>query len=84
MSTPPTQQQLRDAIVSAGNAHHDYETNLLDGVRDEHWAGWYAAFVLGRLGEFTTPTSLTRWLAEVSEEGNWSDNAAKHVFSRIR
>ena len=48
--------------MSAGQAHHDYEAHFLRGVRDEHWAGWYAAYVLGRLGDFTTPTMLTQQL----------------------
>lgn len=46
-STPTTEQQLRDALSAAGGAHHDYETNFLRGTRDEQWAGWYAAYVLG-------------------------------------
>ena len=43
----PTEQQLRDGLAAAGNAHHDYETNFLRGARDERWAGWYSAYVLG-------------------------------------
>lgn len=79
----PTEQQLTDTLASAGSAHHDYESNYLSGVRDAQWAGWYAAYVLGRLGDFTTPTLLTRWLEEVSGEGDWSRNAAAHVLSNI-
>ncbi len=83
MVTTPTDQQLRDAFSSAGSAHHDYESNFLDGARDEQWAGWYSAYVLGRLGDFTTPTLMTQWLGEVSSEGDWSANAAAYVLSRI-
>ena len=79
----PTEQQLRDALSAAGNAHHDYEANFLRGARDERWAGWYSAYVLGRLGDFTTPTSLTQWLETVTGEGDWSQNAAAYVLSSL-
>ncbi len=83
MDTTPSEKQLRKALSSAGSAHHDYESNFLGGVRDEQWAGWYSAYVLGRLGDFTMPTLLTQWLGEVSDEDDWSANAAAHVLSRI-
>ena len=83
MVTKPTEQQLSKTLSAAGNAHHDYESNFLKGVRDERWAGWYSGYVLGRLGDFTTPTVLTRWLKEASGEGDWSKNAAAHVLSKI-
>ena len=79
----PSEQQLREALSSAATAHHDYQSNFLGGSRDQQWAGWYSAYVLGRLGHFTTPTTLTRWLKEVSGEGDWSQNAAAHVRSSI-
>ena len=83
MSDLPSEDQLPAARASAGNAHHDYEKNFLSGKPDEHWAGWYAAHVLGRLGDFTTSTSLRRWLQEVSGEGDWSVLAARHVLSMV-
>ena len=83
MISAPKEQQLRQTLSAAGSAHHDYESNFLDGARDEQWAGWYSAYVLGRHGDFTTPTLLTQWLEEVSGEGDWSENAAAHVLSRI-
>lgn len=82
MSSRPTEQELVAALSAAGSAHHEFEVNFLGGVRDEQWAGWYAAYVLGRLGDFTTPTALAGWLAEVSGDGDWSENAAAHVVSR--
>ena len=83
MDSIPTEQQLKETLSAAGSAHHEYETNFLNGVRDEEWAGWYSAYVLGRLGEFTTPTLLTRWLEKVSSEGDWSMNAAVQIRSKI-
>jgi len=79
----PEEQRLKEALAAAGSAHHDYESNYLNGVRDAHWAGWYAAYVIGRLGDFTTPTSLSRWLEEVSGDGDWSENAAAYVFGKL-
>ncbi|MEM7539033.1 MAG: hypothetical protein AAF639_43145 [Chloroflexota bacterium] len=78
-----TEQQLCEALSAAGSAHHNYESNHLGGVRDAQWAGWYAAYVLGRLGEFTTPTMLTELLQAAPGDGDWSANAAAHVFSSL-
>ena len=80
----PTEQDLRIALSAAGTAHHDYESNFLAGSRDEQWAGWYAAFVLGHLGQFTTPTSLTRWLLEGSGDGDWPKKAAANILSNLQ
>ncbi len=77
----PTEEQLRKTLSAAGIAHHDYQSNFLKGVRDEQWAGWYSAYVLGRLSDFTTPSLLTRLLVEVSGEGDWSQNAAVYVLA---
>jgi hypothetical protein len=84
VTSTPTEQQLRDALSAAGSAHHDYESNFLDGVRDKQWAGWYSAYTLGRLGSFTTPSLLTQWLGEVSAEGDWATGAAAHVLVKIK
>ena len=83
MVSIPTEQQLKETLSLAGRFHHDYESNFLGGVHDEQWAGWYSAYAIGRLGDFTTPTFLTQWLKEVSGEGDWSKNAAAHVLSNI-
>lgn len=78
-----SKEQLREALAAAGQGHHDYESNFLAGARDEHWAGWYAAYVLGRVGDVTTPTLLTQWLGQVSGEGDWSENAAALVLQNL-
>ena len=83
MQSIPTEQQLKDTLSAAGSAHHDYEANFLSGARDEQWAGFYSAYVLGRLGDFTTPTLLTRSLKAVSGDGDWPQNAAIRVLSTI-
>ena len=83
MSTAPKQEELASSLAAAGNAHHDYESNYLGGERDEHWNGWYAGYVLGRLGDFTTPTSLSRWLADAPAEGDWASGAARYVREQL-
>ena len=80
--TQPRKDELVDALRAAGSAHHDYETNALNGQRDAQWAGWYAAYVLGRLGDFTSPTQLSGWLASASGE-DWADAAADAVLERL-
>lgn len=83
MSDSPTVADLRTALTAAGTAHHDYESRFLNGERDEQWPGWYAAYVLGRLGDFATPTDLATWLEEVPSEGVWADTAAIMVLNRL-
>jgi hypothetical protein len=79
----PDPSALAQALADAGSAHHDYETVVLNGVRDELWPGFYAAFVLGRLGAFTTASRLSRLLEEVTAPGNWSVAAAEHVLEHL-
>jgi hypothetical protein len=47
MTNPPFDSDLAAVLSAAGSAHHEYEQTALKGVRDELWAGFYAAFVLG-------------------------------------
>jgi hypothetical protein len=75
----PSRSALEQALADAGRSHHDYETVVLKGVRDELWPGFYAAFVLGRLGAFTTASRLSLLLEEVTALANWSAAAAAHV-----
>ena len=79
----PTHEELTAALVSAGAAHHDYESRFLGGERDERWPGWYAAYVLGRLGDFTTPTTLSSWLESAPSEGEWAPDASSFVLAQI-
>jgi hypothetical protein len=83
MNERPSREQLREALDAAGSAHHEYQTNTLGGVRDERWAGWYAAYVLGRLGDFVSPSVLARWLEESPAGDAWSAAAAEYVIGRL-
>ncbi len=83
MNQHPQFAELAAALKAAGSAHHEYEQTALNGVFDEQWPMFYAAFVLGRVGDFTTPSALTSWLQEVPTEGLWADMAARHVLDRL-
>ncbi len=79
----PQFSELAAALKAAGSAHHEYEQTVLNGAFDEQWTTFYAAFVLGRVGEFATPSALISWLEEVPTDGVWADMAAKHVINRM-
>ena len=76
-------EALESALSAAGEGHHDYEVNILKRERDEQWAGWYAAYVLGRLDNFVSPTTLTNWLEEAPNEENWVDSAASYIMQQL-
>jgi|FLYL01.1.fsa_nt_gi hypothetical protein len=73
---------LRQALQAAAAAHHDYETVVLGGRRDDWWAGFYAAFLLGRLGEFMTASALTSLLERV-EGDDWWEAATAAVLAAV-
>lgn len=83
MTSLPTHRQLVAALYSAQKAHHEFESNFLGGKRHIQWAGWYAAYVLGRLGDFSTPTLMTHWLEDVLAEEHWAKNAADYILRQI-
>ncbi len=82
MNQQPQFSEFAAALKAAGSAHHEYEQTVLNGVFDEQWPMFYAAFVLGRIGEFTTPSALTSWVKEVHTDGGWADMDAQHVINR--
>ena len=79
----PNREQIQETLAAAGQAHHQYETEYLGGERDENWPAWYAAYVLGRLGDFMTPNSLTRCLEGTTGDGDWNALAAESVFKQL-
>ena len=79
----PSQNELEQALGDAGSAHHDYEQAVLGGKRDVQWAGFYAAYALGRVGDFVAPSVLSQWLEEASGDKEWAASAARHVLSRL-
>ena len=83
MADKPSPNELATALTAAGSAHHEYETEFLGGVRDEQWAAFYAAFVLGRLGDFALPSALTRWFEEAPAGEDWSTSTAEYVLEQL-
>ena len=73
---------LEQALKDASTSHHNYEENVLGGVRDERWSGWYAAYVLGRLGDFTSPSELSRLLESVSGDGDWYSIVSAMIYKK--
>lgn len=84
MNSLPSKQDITKALISAAKAHHEFQTNFLNGVHHEQWAMWYSAYALGRLGDFTTPTLLTQWLTEVAAEKDWFKRTAEHILERLK
>jgi len=78
-----TLTSLQNALSAASECHHDYELHILNAEPDEQWAGWYAAYVLGRLGDFVSPTTLTQWLKDTPNEDNWSALAASFILKQL-
>ena len=83
MAKRPSLNDLQEALTAAGVAHHEFEQHALRGVHDEQWAGFYAAYVLGRLGDFTTPTLLAGWLEDAPSVDDWAAAAARYVQGHL-
>jgi len=79
----PSQDELAQTFTAAGDAHHDYEQLSLRGERDERRPGFYAAYALGRLGDFVAPSMLNTWLEEAPAEDNRLTSAAAYVVKRM-
>ncbi len=79
----PSRDQLREALSAAAGAHHEYEQVALGGQHDAQWSGFYAAYVLGRLGDFASPSALARWLEAAPEADDWAGQAATFALSKL-
>lgn len=42
---------VKRALQKAEKAHHEYEEQELNGLRDNNWARWYAAFIKKNVDE---------------------------------
>ncbi len=81
--TRPPLPQLQQALADAAAAHHEYEQNALAGRRDEQWPAFYAAFVLGRLGPFVAPSTLSTWLSQAPASEQWAASTARFLLARL-
>jgi hypothetical protein len=84
MADLPDRKTLAATFASADVAHEDYERTVLKGVTDEAWAGFIAAFVVGRLGEFVPVGRLALLISDVAESEHWPEDAADHVLMKLR
>jgi hypothetical protein len=84
MADLPSPAALAEALEDATAAHADYESTALKGIVDDRWSGFCAAFVVGRLGEFTPAGRLAALLEEVDAPGDWPAAAAAHVLTKLR
>ena len=76
----PTKSQLIAALDRAGELHHSYEKVYLAGERDERWAGFYTAYVLGRYGDFESPELVAEQLEKTPVSNSWAVDAAEAVL----
>ena len=75
-------EQLIQTLKEAAAAHHGYEETTLKGQRDEQALGWYAGFVLGRLGNFASPSDLEAWFQETHVMNKYEE-AARNVMQHL-
>ena len=80
----PSRHELISALSEAGATHHDYEQITLGGKRDEMWPGFYAAFVLGRLGDFAAASALNTLLKKAPASESWAISTADYVLDHIK
>ena len=74
---------LQDAFSVANECHHDFELNILNVESDRQWAGWHASYVLGRLGDFVSPATLSQWLEDTPNKDNWSALTASYIMKQL-
>ena len=79
----PKIEEIENALSDAGSAHHEYEQVVLNGVRDELWPGFYAAYVLGKLGNFTKPSILSGLLETAPDSDNWAKTTSEYLIDKL-
>ena len=84
MADLPSHDVLTSTLAAAAAAHEEYERVVLKGVVDANWSGFYAAYVLGRLGDFVPASRLAGLLSEVEDSDDWDEAAADHVLMKLR
>lgn len=79
-----TKEKIVKALNGAGNAHHEYQEVIFGGANDKYWPGFYAAYLLGSLGDIVKPSILTRWLEESAEWEDWGETTANVFLERLK
>lgn len=75
MTQEDNARRLEQLLIDAGAAHHVYETDVLKGVRDEAWAGWYARYLV----EHGVADLLERAVAPEGIGSELAEYAAAHA-----
>jgi len=71
-------EAVNTLLVQAGEAHHVFETTELDGVYDQDWPRWYAAYALEHgLGEHLADPITTDRLSQFLADANDAFEAAE-------
>jgi len=84
MNTLPSKDELSRTLDTAWDVHREFQKVYLKGVRDEAWPSWYAAFVIGRLGDFTVASLLTKLLEAAPNADNWAEATAEYILNELR
>lgn len=84
------QEKLAALLEQAAAAHHKYETEELDGVRDEQWPAWYADFLLNNgldalMGSQADADDIAASLDEITEQQKTERNQHPwHIYSAAK
>lgn len=84
MDKLPNQEELSKLLQEVWDTHSEFQHVYLNDVHDEMWAGWYAAFLIGRLGHIAPASQLTNLLEEVGGQENWTVRAAAHLLENLQ
>ncbi len=85
-------------LVQTGEAHHGFETSELNGVYDQDWPKWYAAYALehglgdlvghpittDRLAQFLADTNVEFEAAEPSPSETWALYTARRITTELQ
>jgi hypothetical protein len=89
--TQTTVIEIASLLTKAGNAHHQYEQTVLNGVYDRDWHIWYAEYAIEcglgnlldrslaveRVSEFLSQTN-EQYKTENSDR-SWADYTAQKI-----
>ena len=84
-------EKLIEILRKASTAHGDYEINILNGIYDNNWPVWYAAYIVGAFGiEVIKPAKLTKLLEEAHKAHqkqnpgtDWSTFYADYIINAV-
>jgi hypothetical protein len=85
MTTDPTEEVIA-LLAQAEAAHGTYEATELNGVYDQEWAHWYAAYAVehdigGLIGHAVATDELARLLARSFDEFQQTEPKASESWA---